>query len=107
MRQDASTGEIVDNGKPAEAPAAAGGQPTMAVKVYSPYKVYFDGNAFSLTAINATGPFDILPHHHNFISLLSPCELVLQTVDDGENRIKITGGIMHVKADKISVFLQV
>jgi hypothetical protein len=33
MRQDASTGEIVDNGKPAEAPAAAGGQPMMAVKV--------------------------------------------------------------------------
>jgi F0F1-type ATP synthase epsilon subunit len=69
--------------------------------------VYFDGAAYSITGLNATGPFDILPRHHNFISLLNACELVVQSVDDGENKIKIAGGIMHVKADKVSVFLQV
>ena len=106
MRQDASTGQMVDDGKTAEAPSA-GGKPTMQIKVYSPFKVYFDGAAFSITGLNATGEFDILPRHHNFITLLNACDLVVQSVDDGENKIKIAGGIMHVKADKVSVFLQV
>jgi F0F1-type ATP synthase epsilon subunit len=47
-----------------------------------------------------------LPHHHNFISLLSECELAVVT-HAGTTRIKISGGIMHVKADQIVVFLNV
>jgi hypothetical protein len=83
------------------------GKLSMHVKVYSPFKDYYDGKAFSLSAINATGPFDILPRHHNFISLLSPCELVLRTTNNGEQKIQISGGIMHVKADKVIVFLDI
>lgn len=85
----------------------ANGQLSMRVKVYSPFKDYFDGQVFSLTGENATGPFDILPKHHNFISLLTPCELVIRTVSRGETRIQISGGIMHVKADRVDVFLDV
>lgn len=83
------------------------GEISMQVKVYSPFHDYYDGPTFSLSAENDTGPFDILPRHHNFISLLSPCELVLRTVKQGEQRIRISGGIMHVKADRVTVFLDV
>jgi hypothetical protein len=83
------------------------GKFSMEVKVYSPFRDYYDGPTFSLSAENDTGPFDILPKHHNFISLLSPCEMVLRTVKNGEQRIRISGGIMHVKADKVTVFLDV
>lgn len=86
---------------------SAGGKLSMQVKVYSPFKDYFDGMAFSISAENATGPFDILPRHHNFISLLIPCEMVVRSVKNGEQRIQISGGIMHVKADKVIVFLDV
>lgn len=79
----------------------------MKVRIYSPFQDYFDGMAFSLTAESATGPFDILPQHHNFISLLVPCELTIRTVREGERKIKISGGIIHVKADQIIVFLDV
>jgi hypothetical protein len=83
------------------------GQLSMEAKVYSPFRDYYEGSTFSLSAENATGPFDILPTHHNFISLLTPCEIVLRTVEHGEQRIRISGGIMHVKADKVTVFLDV
>lgn len=107
MRQDASTGEMVDDGKVAEAhPKRGDGKLTMAIKVYSPFKTYFDGEAFSISAASATGPFDILPKHHNFITLLVPCEIVVRT-DDGDQQINISGGLMHVKADKVIVFLDV
>lgn len=80
---------------------------TMRVKVYSPFRDYYDGQVFSVSAVNATGPFDILPKHHNFISLLSPCDLMLRTVREGDRKIIISGGIMHVKADQVIVFLDV
>ncbi len=82
-------------------------QYNMRVKVYSPFRDYFDDYAVSVTAENATGPFDVLARHHNFITLLSPCELVVRTADKAEQKIRISGGIMHVKADKVIIFLDV
>jgi F0F1-type ATP synthase epsilon subunit len=87
----------------------AGGKPTMHIKVYSPFKTYFDEDGYSISGLNATGPFDILPHHHNFITLLGACELVIHPVNTPpeEQRIKISGGLMHVKADLVTVFLDI
>jgi F0F1-type ATP synthase epsilon subunit len=78
----------------------------MYVKVYAPFKVYFDGVANSISAVNDTGPFDILPKHHNFMTLLSPCDIIVRS-DQGEEKVTITRGIMHVKADRVIVFLDV
>jgi F0F1-type ATP synthase epsilon subunit len=79
---------------------------TVHIRVASPFKTFFDEDALSISAKNDTGPFDILPRHHNFITLLSACEIVVRT-ERGEFRIQISGGIMHVKADMITVFLNV
>ncbi|MEK7059166.1 MAG: F0F1 ATP synthase subunit epsilon [Patescibacteria group bacterium] len=80
---------------------------SMQVLIHSPFREYYDGPAFSVTAKNATGPFDILPQHHNFISLISACDIIVRTVSQGEQRFTISGGILHVKADKVVVFLDV
>ena len=85
----------------------ANGKPSMRVKIHSPFQDYYDGQAYSVSAENATGPFDILPKHHTFISLLLPSELIVRGVNDGDRKIKISGGIMHVKADQVIVFLDV
>lgn len=82
------------------------GKPTMAVKVYAPFKVYFEGDAYSVSAINATGPFDVLPKHHNFLCMLVPCKLKIQA-KDGLKEIKISRALMHVKADYVAVFVDV
>jgi N-acetylmuramoyl-L-alanine amidase CwlA len=82
------------------------GVPSMDVKVHSPFKNYYEGEAFSVSGENETGAFDILPTHHNFITLLSPCELIIRS-PQGDQKIQISGGIMHVKADKVIVFLDV
>lgn len=79
---------------------------TVFIKVYAPSKVYFEGDAYSISATSATGNFDILPQHHNFITLLVPCDIVIRTPTH-EEKIRIQNGVMHVKADKIIVFLDV
>jgi len=84
-----------------------GSRPSMDVKVSSPFRDYYDGPAFSVSAENTTGPFDILPQHHNFISLLKPCELFVRTLEEGDQKIRISGGLMHVKRDRVIIFLDV
>lgn len=95
-----------DKTKPTQAAS-----PIMHIKVHSPFKVYFDEDGYSISAVNATGPFDILPHHHNFLTLLTACELAIRPVLVGNNdemrKIRISGGLMHVKADRVTVFLDI
>lgn len=108
MRQDASTGEVVED-KAATEDAAKNGsskKPTMAIKVYAPFQVYFEGEGYSISGVNESGPFDILPHHHNFLCMLVPCELVIRTEYETK-RIKISRALMHVKAEKVTVFVDV
>lgn len=80
---------------------------SLQVKVHSPFKEYYNGQAFSVSAENDTGPFDILPNHHNFITLLKPCDILIRTPEKGDQKIRISGGIMHVKANQAIVFLDV
>ena len=79
------------------------GKTAFHIKVYSPFKTYYDGVAQSLTATNDTGNFDILPHHKNFLTLLSAGDLVIRS--EIEEVIPITQGIMLVKFDEVTVFL--
>lgn len=76
------------------------------VKLYSPYKVYFDDIADSVSAVNRTGPFDILPGHHNFLTLLEKCEVVIRQ-NSQELKFKISRGVMHVKKNSATIFLDV
>lgn len=84
-------------------------RPSMYIKVYSPFQVYFEGQGYSISGVNATGPFDILPQHHNFMTLLTAGELVIQTAAGmvQSQKIRISGGLMHVKADRVTVFLDI
>lgn len=86
--------------------AKPSGKPTIEVKVYAPFKIYFEGEAFSISAVNATGPFDVLPKHHNFLCMLVPCMLTIQS-PAGPQSIKVNRALMHVKANRVVVFMDV
>ena len=77
------------------------------IKIYSPFQTYFDDEAESISAENATGPFDILPQHHNFITLLVPCELDIKASKGGDKKIKINRAVMHVRRNNVTIFLDV
>lgn len=98
--------EVKTTEQPKEKPVIDTSKLSMRVKIYAPFKTYFDGEAHSISAVNDTGPFDILPKHHNFMTLLNAGDIVVRT-DRGEERIAISRGIMHVKADDVIVFLDV
>lgn len=81
-------------------------EPLIHVKVCSPFKTYFDDFAKSVSAVNLVGPFDVLPLHKNFISLLSPCDLVIRT-EENTTTLPIFNGILLVQQGDCTVFLDV
>lgn len=94
---------------PTETPEATvkhGGKPTVSVKVYAPFQVFYEGEAYSLSAVNAIGPFDVLPGHHNFLCMLVPSHIIIQT-PSGPKDIKISRALLHVKAGRVVVFMDV
>jgi F0F1-type ATP synthase epsilon subunit len=92
--------------EPEQSALSRSGKPTMAVKVYAPFKIYFEGEAYSISAVNEVGPFDVLPRHHNFLCMLVPCTLSIQT-PKGHQTVKISRALMHVKANRVVVFVDV
>ena len=67
----------------------------------------FEGQGISLSSVNDTGPFDILPYHENFISLIQ--ERVTITKGDGKQIVfPVTSkGIIRVGSNKATIFLGV
>lgn len=77
------------------------------VKIFSPSTVYYDGNAERLSAQNETGTFDILPLHHNFISLLGSGVITVVLEKNKQKQVEISSGLLHVKNNIVTVFLDV
>ena len=80
---------------------------TMTVKIFSPSVDYFDGEATMLSAVNKTGAFDVLPLHHNFITLLDQGNIRVIDDKNKEKIVEITVGLLHVKNNVVTVFLDV
>ncbi len=79
---------------------------TIHIKLYSPFRTYYNQEALSLSAVNKTGPFDILPQHHNFMTLLEEGEIIIRD-SVGEKKVRISHAVLHVKDNKVTVFLDV
>lgn len=80
---------------------------TMKVKIYAPFEIYYEGIANSLSAVNLTGPFDVLPHHKNFMSLLQAGTITVRADGKPDFNMQISRGIAHVKSDQVTIFLDV
>ena len=96
---------MIDDGQPTALNTVDTGK--LHVKVYSPFRTYYDDTAGSLSAVSQTGPFDILPQHHNFICLLEPCDVQVVTASGDKRTIKIAGGILHVRSNRATIMLDV
>jgi F0F1-type ATP synthase epsilon subunit len=88
--------------------ATAGGkdQHRLKVKIFSPYQNYYQGEATSVSAANRTGPFDVLPGHINFFSLLTGGTVTLNTGFQ-VLEFQISRGIIRVSHDEITLFADV
>ena len=76
------------------------------VQVRNPETLLYSGNAVAVSSINEVGPFDVLPRHENFISLVNTKIVIFQD-KHLKKEIPIEKGVMKAKANLIHIFLGV
>ena len=70
----------------------------------SPFHRYFDGPASSVSAVNKVGEFDVLPGHADLFSMLSPCEIIIETTSEPV-KFEISNGIITVRDNEVLLFV--
>lgn len=76
----------------------------LSVKVLSPTQTLYDGPANSVSGNNRVGPFDILPEHANFFSLLTAGNIAVNTGVKTFN-FNALHGIIKVSNNKVTLFI--
>lgn len=74
------------------------------VSIRNREKVIFDGNALALSSVNTEGPFDVLPQHINFISIIREY-IVIYKPDRSKQDYKLRVGLMKVNGNRIEIFV--
>lgn len=66
--------------------------------------VKYQGEALTVSSINAKGTFDVLPSHANFICTIEK-KVWLQTPKGERQEFNVENGVLHVASDKVVVYL--
>lgn len=83
-------------------------KPVLTVIARAPFHVYYEGEALAVSATNSVGPFDILPGHADFFSILDPGNVAIQTDPSTEPMtFEITNGIVAVRNDEVMLFINI
>lgn len=67
-------------------------------------KTVFDGNVKAVSSFNQVGPFDVLPAHANFISLIEKA-LIIHNTNGTKKEIKFDLALLRVIENKVEVYL--
>lgn len=76
------------------------------VRVLGPQSKIYEGPAVSVSATNRVGPFDVLPGHVNFFSLLTEPSVVVNTGSQ-QIEVPITQGLIKVKNNLVTLFADI
>ena len=79
-------------------------QEQLQVRVISSSKTFFDGKAAAVSSVNKVGPFDVLPLHENFITLLKE-KVVIHGLDGKAIAIPCENGLLEVSENVVKVFI--
>lgn len=74
----------------------------LTVKVRNPDVVFFDGEADAVSSTNEKGPFDILPMHENFISLIK--DKIVIHLGGQKKELSVNTGVIRAKGNNIQIF---
>lgn len=67
-------------------------------------RILYQGEALSLTTVNEEGPFDVLPQHSHFISIIQN-KLELVQPDGKTLTVPVTKAILKVYNGEVRVYL--
>ena len=80
-----------------------GAKKLLSVKISTPTEVVWEGSARSISGENVAGPFDILPDHAGFVTMIKN-KIITVKCADRDRQYSFTRALMHVKSNKVRIF---
>jgi len=74
------------------------------VVIKSPTEIIWEGEAEWVSSENSVGPFDVLPGHANFITLIDNKPIVIQDTNTKKERYVFKRAALLVKNDEVSIY---
>ena len=79
----------------------------MRVEVVSAEKSLYDGDAVMVVAPGVAGELGILPRHSPLLTAIKPGVLKINLPDGGEELLYVSGGILEVQPEKITILADI
>jgi F0F1-type ATP synthase epsilon subunit len=76
------------------------------VRINSPEKIIWEGDALSVSSANASGPFDILPFHTNFISVMENKEIIIKT-ESGVQKFTYPISVLYNHSNQVHIYTNI
>ncbi len=70
----------------------------------SPRETMFEGEVLTISSVNTTGKFDILPEHANFITIIEKNPIVIQQLDKTYKKYEFHEAIIFSKEDQVLIY---
>lgn len=83
----------MDNSQPSE----------LNIEILTPTQTLYQGQAATLSSYNSTGPFDILPEHSHFISIIEK-EIVIRNTSE-EKKFPIDVAVLRCFNNDIKIYI--
>lgn len=79
----------------------------MHVRINRGTDVVWEGEAHSLSATNAVGPFDILPMHASFLTFVENTTITVESAHEENIAVPCMEGIVHVVNNIAQVYVDI
>ena len=85
-----------------------GAAPTFQVKITTHNEIAWEGDATSVSSQNSTGPFDLLPGHANFVTLVNKnAPIVVRTKENKDQSFSYERAIVSVRDGVVTVYTDI
>lgn len=74
------------------------------VRIIAPQQLILDTQATSVSSINAQGPFDILPEHANFLTVIENASIIVRPAKDKPITFSFPLSIIRVTANQVNIY---
>lgn len=76
------------------------------VRINSPEKLLWEGEAISVSSKNSQGPFDILPYHTNFVTILEDVVIKVNTGHEIKD-FTFPHSVMYVHSNRVYIYTNI
>lgn len=78
----------------------------LTVKILSPKGVVSQGKAAMVSSVNSQGPFDLLPGHARFITLINDNSIAI-TAQEGPRVIECKTAVVRLINDTVTIYVDI